>query len=74
MHDMLAVASCETDETSHIKKQDVNFKKAASLSPNGIGIAMLLSALALLHSQIISHAISAGQVAHKLSTRSNRTI
>jgi len=65
VHDMLAAASCETDETSHIKKQNVNFEKAASLSPNSIGIAMLLSALALLtpHSQIISHAISAGQVA-----------
>lgn len=65
VHDMLAAASCETDETSHIKKQNVNFEKAASLSPNGIAIAMLLSALALLtpYSQIISDAISAGQVA-----------
>lgn len=63
MHNMLAAASCETDETNHIKKQNVNFEKAATLSLNGIGTAMLLSALALLtpHSQIISHAISVGQ-------------
>ncbi len=61
--DMLAAAECDSEETSHLKKKEESFQKAAALSSSSLGVMIMLSAVALLapHSSVINEAISAGK-------------
>lgn len=57
--DMLAAAEGTTEDTKHLKKKEESFQKAASIASSGIGLMMLLSAVALLlpHFEIVDAAI-----------------
>jgi hypothetical protein len=62
--DMLAAAERISGDTLHLKKKEESFEKAAALSTTGLGLMMMLSAIALLAPQFeaVNEAISAQEV------------